>query len=81
MLKLRFDPAEIKHWASRYSYPGEEKVEQEVGPRAKERGYLTRDDFLILCRWKTPRALADEHGVSMRTLDHALWQYSKEQQT
>jgi hypothetical protein len=28
----------------------------------------------------TCRTLADEAGVSMRTLDRALWQYSKEQQ-
>lgn len=26
------------------------------------------------------RSLADEHNVSMRTLDRALWQYSKEKQ-
>ena len=26
------------------------------------------------------RALADEHGVDMRTLDRALWQFSKERQ-
>jgi hypothetical protein len=169
MLAPRFDPAEIEYWAKRYDYPLEETVEDGVGPRALERGYLTRDDFLILCRWKTPRALkhcrsntapfveeatytalsadhermrlgvltllsgvqtptassilhfchpdpypildvralgslgfeqrhayytfdvwrnyvvvcralADEHGVSMRILDRALWQYSKERQ-
>jgi hypothetical protein len=34
--------------------------------------------------WKYTRAcrsLADEAGVSMRTLDRALWQYSKELQS
>lgn len=29
---------------------------------------------------QTCRALADEHGVDMRTLDRALWQFSKERQ-
>lgn len=57
MLKLRFDPSQIDHWASRYDYPHEDEVEHGVGPRAIERGFLTEADFLTLCRWKSPRAL------------------------
>jgi hypothetical protein len=30
---------------------------------------------------ETCRALATEHGVSLRTLDKALWQHSKERAT
>lgn len=43
-------------WAKRYSYPGEAEVEDRVAPAARHRGYLTRDEFLTLCLWKTPRS-------------------------
>jgi hypothetical protein len=26
-----------------------------IAPRVKETGYLRRDDFLAICRWKSPR--------------------------
>jgi hypothetical protein len=29
---------------------------ERIGAAAKERGHLTRDEFLTLCRWKTPRS-------------------------
>lgn len=170
---LRFDPADIPLWASRYhGTPAEmqieKRIEQEIAPRIHQIGFYTRPDFLVLTRWKTPRAqprceensaalieettglalsarderlrigvlmllngvswptasvllhfgsrepypildfralwslgvedgsvysfpfwrryveecrrLAEENGVSMRTLDRALWQYSKEHQ-
>jgi len=54
--KLVFDESLIPELASRYSYPLEDKVVDEVGPRAKSRGYFTKDDFKALCRWKTPRS-------------------------
>lgn len=54
--KLRFDSSEINHWASCYSYPSEHVIEHQVAPRTKAQGYYTREDFLLLCRWKAPRA-------------------------
>jgi hypothetical protein len=39
-----------------YSYAGEEKITDELAPRVRARGYLTRPEFLELCRWKTPRS-------------------------
>ncbi len=165
--KLRFSPANIVHWASRYTFPGDDEIEL-LGLRIRSRGYLRRNEFLQLCHWKSPRTqprceenkaqfiasvtrvalsekdedlrikvltllrgvswptasvilhfgsrqkypildfralwsvgvhvppvyrfelwwqyvgftrnLARDHGVSMRTLDRALWQYSKENQ-
>ena len=53
---LRFPPSEIPRWAKAYSYPGEDKIVDELAPRARSRGYLTRTEFLELCRWKTPRS-------------------------
>jgi len=53
---LRFPLSAIPSLGSRYSYKNEELVERIVGPRAREQGFLTLDDFLTLCRWKAPRA-------------------------
>jgi hypothetical protein len=39
-----------------YAYPGEEEIVNELSPRARSRGSLTRAEFLTLCRWKTPRS-------------------------
>ena len=55
MFKLRFAEAEIAYWAERYSYDGETTFENDMAPRAKKRGYLTRPEFIELCRWKSPR--------------------------
>lgn len=55
MFKLRFAEAKIMHWADRYSYPAEAEFENEIAPRAKKRGYLTREEFIELGRWKSPR--------------------------
>ena len=56
MFRLRFRASEISHWASRYSYPGEDSIAATVNATVRARGYLTRPEFLRLCRWKTPRS-------------------------
>jgi hypothetical protein len=53
---LRFRPSDILQWAEAYSYPGEDQIVAELAPRARARGYLTKAEFLTLCRWKTPRS-------------------------
>lgn len=54
--KLRFPESDIEKWSSRYNYPPDPIIEDEIIPRVKEAGYLTKSDFLTLCRWKTPRS-------------------------
>src|SRR5512146_2710483 len=54
--RLRFPELAIAHWAGRYSYPGEAEIEEGIAPAARSRGYLMRDEFLAICRWKTPRS-------------------------
>src|SRR6185295_2081129 len=54
--RLRVPEAQLRFWADRYSYPSEEDIEKRVAPSARDRGYLQRDEFLELCRWKTPRS-------------------------
>jgi hypothetical protein len=53
---LRFDEALIPELASRYTYPIEDEMVHEIGPRAKKRGYFTKEEFKTLCRWKTQRS-------------------------
>ena len=54
--QLQFDESLIPELANRYSYPLEDKVVDEIGPRSKNRGYFTEADFKALCYWKTPRS-------------------------
>jgi hypothetical protein len=55
MFKLRFPEEKISYWADHYSYPGEDRVEKEIAPIARERGFLTWSEFVEMCKWKTPR--------------------------
>jgi len=52
---LRFDAGEIGDWASRYKYPGESVIEDEIGAYAKKNGHLTKEYLLRICQWKSPR--------------------------
>lgn len=54
--KLQFDEVLIPELARRYTYPLQNEMVDEIGPRARNRGYFTKDDFKALCRWKTPRS-------------------------
>ncbi len=54
--QLRFQEEAIPQWASRYSYRGEDRIVTVVAPKARQRGHLTRREFLSLCEWKTPRS-------------------------
>jgi hypothetical protein len=56
MLRLRFPESQIEHWADHYSDPNESEIEKQIAPKARAQGYLTRDEFLAICRWKTPRS-------------------------
>jgi hypothetical protein len=56
MFQLRFPQEHIVHWAVQYSYPGDARLTEHLAPRIRARGYLTRQEFLELCEWKTPRS-------------------------
>jgi hypothetical protein len=55
LFHLRFPIAAIDHWAGRYKDEGDALIEQKVASLARQAGFLTKDQFLDLCRWKTPR--------------------------
>lgn len=59
----RFKPEQIKALADRYTScqkesekEAERRIENEIVPAVKARGYYTKPEFLELCRWKTPRS-------------------------
>lgn len=53
--KLKFRNINIKALAERYSYPKEDYVVYVLATRIKSKGYLTKQDFIALMDWKTPR--------------------------
>jgi hypothetical protein len=55
-LALRFPAHKIPDWASRFPGSGGDRVLDSIRARVRERGYLTRAEFLTLCEWKSPRS-------------------------
>lgn len=52
---LRFPLDQVAYWSTQYDYSEEAHLEHEVGPRVREQGYCTREEFMALCEWKSPR--------------------------
>jgi len=52
--QIRFPVECISEWARRYPAADDDRV-MEIGARAKIAGFYTRDDFLVVARWKSPR--------------------------
>jgi hypothetical protein len=53
--KLRFPGGEIRYWADRYDDADDTDV-LEAGRRARRAGCFSREDFLLVCKWKTSRS-------------------------
>ena len=51
---IRFELAEVPFWGERYSYQDDGRI-RAIGAAAGRRGWYTRDEFLAVMRWKTPR--------------------------
>lgn len=54
--RLRFPKSQVERLACCYSYPNEDLITRKIGPRSRQLGYLTKQDFLELCYWKTSRS-------------------------
>jgi hypothetical protein len=54
--KLRFQAKAIRAWAERYPVEYDAEIENTIAPQVKARGYFLREEFIQLCRWKTPRS-------------------------
>jgi len=62
-MELRFPIAQIRELSDRYvTELGErdrrltDAITQQVFPSYEQKGYLTKDEFLTVCAWKTPRS-------------------------
>jgi hypothetical protein len=54
--KLRFNKRAIQKWAERYPVEYDKEPETVIAPQIKARGYFLQEEFVRLCRWKTPRS-------------------------
>ncbi|HXQ34322.1 MAG TPA: hypothetical protein VN843_09935 [Anaerolineales bacterium] len=54
--KIRFNKKAIREWAGKYDVDYDSEIETIIAPRVKARGYFLREEFIRLCRWKTPRS-------------------------
>jgi hypothetical protein len=52
---LQFDPGEIPGLAARFGDTDDSAPEQ-AGRAAAARGHYARDEFLVVCAWKSPRS-------------------------
>lgn len=52
---LKFPLDEVTRWAAEYSYPPGDDKPIAIGEKARIQGFLTRDEFLAIARWKSPR--------------------------
>jgi hypothetical protein len=52
---LQFDIRDVDAYASRYAYE-DDSVVLAIGRTARKLGYYTREEFVAVCRWKTPRS-------------------------
>jgi len=53
---MRLPAGEIDHWADRYEC--DDKSVLSVVSAVKQRGFLSKDEFLAVCHWKSPRTQA-----------------------
>jgi hypothetical protein len=56
MFTLRFDISEIPSWAAQYPSDYDDRVEKLISPQVRKRHYFMPDEFIEICRWKTPRS-------------------------
>ena len=55
--RLRFHQDYIARWAGRYDHTQDDHV-LGIARTVHRRRYITKEEFLSLCRWKTPRSQA-----------------------
>jgi len=54
--KLLLNRKSLRQWADRYPAEYDHDLETVIVPQVKARGYFLQDEFIRLCRWKTPRS-------------------------
>jgi hypothetical protein len=57
-MELRFPEDKISYWAERYTYPRQESRLLSFRDTVQQVGYLTREQLVLLAKWKSPRRAA-----------------------
>jgi hypothetical protein len=77
VFKLRFPVSRVPYWAERYAYSvNDGALRNELRPVVLRRGYLTKPEFLRICKWKTQRTqslCADNDELTVRTVTQAAF--------
>lgn len=60
--QLRFPSTAIPQWAEEYNYDDDPVLN--LATTVQQRGFLTNDDLLVICRWKSPRSQRHCHANS-----------------
>ena len=55
-MQLRFPVTEIKKWADTYKYSEADSELMNLVPEVQKNGYLTKQQLLNVCKWKSPRS-------------------------
>ena len=56
MFRLRFSRSRVWLLASSFDDAGQDDSLESITSAVKRRGYLRREEFLAVCRWKSPRS-------------------------
>jgi len=82
LFKLRFSENDIQRWADQYSYTANDgRLRDEVRPTVLTRGWLTKEEFLEICEWKTQRSksrCARNDEFTIHTVSRAAFATSDE---
>ena len=70
---LQFPIEQVPEYAARYAY-GDDAEVIAIGREAQARGHYTRDEFLTVCRWKTPRSAPLVESNSSETVEETTGQ-------
>jgi hypothetical protein len=52
--QLQFPRRDVQYWANRYEF-GDDAI-LEIASEVRQRRFLTKEEFLAVCRWKSPRS-------------------------
>lgn len=79
---LRFELNDLEFWADKYVYPGEETVMQEIAPQVRQQQFVTHEQLVVLCNWKSPRIrtrCAANDPEFIKSVTHTAFSTSDEQ--
>ena len=55
MFRLQIRKSEIPIWAAQYPIDDDAEIENIISPRVHQNGFYTKEDLIVIARWKSPR--------------------------